>query len=79
MNPSLMKRLEKIEEQWTPDEDKSGIVFIQLKNETREDMEFRIDRWYGGEKVEGQEKIYIGGDQMVMRVVFVPGRCPDAA
>ena len=71
MNPSLMKRLEKIEEQWTPDEDKSGVVFFQLKTETREEMRSRIDRWYAGDKVEGQKKIYTGGNPMIGRVLFV--------
>ncbi len=79
MNPDMRKRLENIELRLGSNEDKSGVVFIQFKNETREDMKSRIDRWYAGEKVEGQEKIYAGGTPMIGRVVFVPKACPDAA
>jgi len=79
MNPDMRKRLEKIEDKWCPDKSKSGVVFIPLKNETDDEYDRRVERWYAGEKVDGQDKLYTGNEVGVMRIRFVEARCPDAA
>lgn len=77
MNPRLKKRLDVIEQRFAPDEDKCGVLFSPLKGETDQEYDARIARWYAGEKVEGQDKMYTGREVRVVRVVYVKAKCPD--
>ena len=79
MNNDLRKRLDKIQDSLAPVVDKSGVLFIPLQGETDEEMDERIERWCAGEKVEGQEKLCRGGNQMVARINFVEAKCPYAS
>ncbi len=74
MNPRTRKRLDAIESRLSPDENLSGVVFVQLKGETNDEMRARMARWYAGEKVEGQERTYTG--QWVGVVEYVKAKCP---
>jgi hypothetical protein len=74
----MRKRLEQIEDKFRPDDNKSGVVFLPLDGETREQMDSRIERWYAGEKVEGQDRLYTGREPLVMRVGYVKSVCNDA-
>ena len=71
MNKEMRRRLEVMEEKLGVAEDKSGILFIPLVGESESEYDERIERWYAGEKVEGQEHPYTDPNQRVMRVVFV--------
>ena len=79
MNKEMRRRLEKIEAKFCPNEDKSGVVFIPLKGESDSEYDERIERWYAGEEVEGQKKVYVGGNQRVMKVRFVKSGVKHAA
>jgi hypothetical protein len=78
MNPRTKKRLDAIEDKLSPDTDKSGVVFIPLKGETGQEMDQRMARWYAGEKVEGQDKMYTGREFVVMRIKYVEAKCPQS-
>ena len=45
----------------------------------RKELKSRIDRWYSGEKVEGQDKMYTDGNPLLARVVFVDSENRNAA
>jgi hypothetical protein len=66
----MRKRLDAIETRFNPVQ--SGVVFFPLQGETDEEMDKRIAKWYAGEKVEGQDKVYTGG--MVGRIKIVRGK-----
>ena len=74
MNPRMRKRLDAIENRFTPA--RNGVVFIPLKGETDQEMDSRIQRWYSGEKVEGQTKMYTGNEFGVGRIKIVSSKRP---
>ena len=78
MKPDMKKRLEAIEDRLAS-HDKSGVVFLPLKGETEEEMDDRIARWYAGEKVAGQERIYSGNGYPAVRIRFVKSVNPFAS
>ncbi len=61
----MRKRLDAIEDKLNPDEDKSGVWFYPLTNESDAEYERRIERWRAGEKVEGQDRLCTGKDERV--------------
>jgi hypothetical protein len=71
MNPRIKKRLDTIEDKFRPVTDKSCVVFMPLPGESESEYDERIQRWYAGERVEGQEKLYTNPNQQVMRIVYV--------
>ena len=79
MNPQLRKRLGKIEEGIYPNQNMNGVVFLPLNGESDAEYDRRVERWYAGEKVEGQDRLYTGNEVGVMRVVYVPCDRPHEA
>ncbi len=79
MNREMRRRLEKMEDKFCPDESKFAIVFVPLKGESDSEYDERVERWYAGEEVEGQKKVYVGGNQRVMKVRFVKSGVKHAA
>ena len=77
MNPQMRKRLDSIEGRFAPNADKCGVVFTPLKGESDQEYDARIGRWFAGEKVEGQERMYTGREVGVLRVVYVEAKCPQ--
>ena len=71
MNADMKRRLDRIADKLSTSNDKSGIVFIPLEGESECQYGERIQRWYAGEKVDGQEKLYTDPNQPLMRVLFV--------
>jgi hypothetical protein len=67
----MRKRLIAIEDRLSPDESKSGVVFFPLKGETDQEYDDRVARWYAGEMVVGQDRLYTG-KEVVGRIRFVP-------
>ncbi len=78
MNPRMKKRLDAIDLALAPNEDRNGVMFIPLKGETEEEMDERMARWYAGEKVEGQDKLYTGREWVVIRIKYVKAKCPQS-
>ena len=79
MNPQLRKRLEKIEIDLHPNQNMNVVVFSPLNGESDAEYDRRVERWYAGEKVEGQDRLYTGNEIRVMRVVYVPCDRPHEA
>ena len=69
MNPNWRKRLDKIAGSIMPHT--PGVTFIQLADESEEEMDQRVERWKAGEKVEGIDQIYTGGESSIWLIHFV--------
>jgi hypothetical protein len=71
MKISMKRRLEEVEQQIGPEEQR--IIVLQQDGESREDMEERLERWKAGEDVPGirSQEPYKGGDLSVFYVVYV--------
>ena len=78
MNPEMKRRLEAIEDARGSNADKRGVLFIRLKGETDMQCDQRIARWYAGEEVEGQDRVY-PGNTGILQIWKSVGPVLDAA
>jgi hypothetical protein len=71
MDKQMKRRLEIIEEAFTPNPDENEVIFIPLEGETETEYDCKIESRCAGEKVKGQERLCTGDADCIFIVRFV--------